>query len=99
MDVPVYFGRDVARVRGEHQPVRADPKQICRLGQNIQVAMLAEKRQSGDGAILKRKFLHFGDFDDVSKATFLQQELEGRVLERASAVSGNDNVADAVTKL
>src|ERR1043166_6600876 len=69
------------------------------LAAHVEVAVLAEERQPGDGAALERKLLHLAEFDDVAEAALLEQQLHRRVLQRAVYALRDDDGAHLVPDL
>src|ERR1700737_2723128 len=68
-----------------------DAYKVRQLGSYVQIAMLAQERQPGDGAIIEINGFHLSQFDYVPEPHIFQQELKRRVLQSSGSAQRYDN--------
>lgn len=85
---------NVAGVRGKQHPKPVILYEVAGFALDVEVAVLAYKRDAGDGAFFKVDFLHVSQFDDLLKADVLKHPLEVGILKRPGGRPRNDDVPD-----
>src|SRR5579859_6591149 len=99
MHVPIHFRRDVARVGGKEKLVFIESEQVSGFGQDVEIAVFAEKGQGGDGALVESNFFHLADIDYVAESAAFQEKPQGGILQRSTTIARDDDVTNSVTKL
>src|SRR5882762_3185019 len=99
VDMLIELRADVAGVGGKQEAMAIGFNAPGGFGLNVEVAVLAHKRQSHDGAASERDLFHLGKFNHILKAALLKQQAKRRVLESAATVARNHDIANARAEL
>lgn len=79
--------------------MRTDLDQPGHFRLDVQIGVLAEKRQAGDANVVLADLFEFGNVDHIFEPAILQKQLQRGVLQVAAAVAGHHNGLHLVANL